>query len=633
MLLVSLLWNISLLSLGQATVTNVTFYSPSLEMERNVQIYLPEGYNEQDAVRYPVVYFLHGGDQNQRSNAVLFSICNNLIEKKEILPCIIVKPDGTCPPWERSYYSNSELYGNFEDYIVYDLVAYIDSAYNTVSSKDKRAIMGYSMGGYGAMKLALKHPDLFCGVAAHSGFLNMRMCSQFVPTVLTENGGAPVSLYKPGSGPWTYGAFAIAGALSPNLDNPPYHVDFPLDGMGNWIDSVWSRWSVENCPFLAGNLSEEDDLAIYFDCGEQDEFLSYAFNTSFADSLDQLKIPYTFQSYTGGHMNQLSTRLPIALQFLDSVMHPDEIEADNGIWTFKAPMPTGRGFTTGAIVDGKIYMIGGFPTHTSVTMANEMYDPALDSWTPMAGMPEGRCANATCTYDGKIYVFGGISPDPYATAKDNVYVYDPQTDAWTQKAVMPYENAFSGITVVKDTIYLIGGMHSYNSPPISTVMAYYPLTDTWGEKAPMPTARGMLSAITVDGQIYAIGGTKAFLTSSYNLVEAYDPVTDTWTEKASMPTPRVAIATCVLDGKIYATGGFHYPVTYTISEMYDPASDTWITKTPMQETRQMFFLGMVDDRIYAIGGSYPNPHNPAEPVILSSVEEYIPPPCKAFFFK
>ncbi|MBN1132146.1 MAG: prolyl oligopeptidase family serine peptidase, partial [Bacteroidales bacterium] len=258
---------------AQGTVTNIQFYSPSLEMERNVQIYLPEGYNEQDAVRYPVVYFLHGGDQNSHSNAVLFSIYNNLIEEKEILPCIIVKPDGSCPPWGRSYFTNSELYGNFEDYIVYDLVAYIDSAYNTVSAKDKRAIMGYSMGAYGAMKLALKHPDLFCGVVAHSGFLNMRLCSQFVPTVLTENGGAPVSGYKPDSGPWTYGAFAIAGALSPNLDNPPYHVDFPLDSMGNWIDSVWDHWSMENCPFLARNLSEEDDLAIYFDCGEQDEFL------------------------------------------------------------------------------------------------------------------------------------------------------------------------------------------------------------------------------------------------------------------------------------------------------------------------------------------------------------------------
>ncbi|MFH0757051.1 MAG: T9SS type A sorting domain-containing protein, partial [Bacteroidota bacterium] len=63
-------------------------------------------------------------------------------------------------------------------------------------------------------------------------------------------------------------------------------------------------------------------------------------------------------------------------------------------------------------------------------------------------------------------------------------------------------------------------------------------------------------------------------------------------------------------------------VMYTHSEMYDPATDTWVTKTPMQVTRQLFFLGTVDGRIYAIGGSYPNPQNPTQPVILSSVEVY-----------
>jgi len=97
-----------------------------------------------------------------------------------------------------------------------------------------------------------------------------------------------------------------------------------------------------------------------------------------------------------------------------------------------------------------------------------------------------------------------------------------------------------------------------------------------------------------------------------------------WTAGKDMPTARVSVATCVMGGKIYAIGGFAYPNVFSISEMYDPVTDTWTTKTPMQETRQSFFLGTVDTKIYAIGGSYPNPQNPAEPVILSSVEEYIP---------
>lgn len=317
-LLISIL--IPTFSFSQGTTSNVHFYSNALKMERNVQIYLPEGYNEQDSIRYPVITYLHGAGQNSTSESGLITALNDLIGSSTISPLIVVKPDGRGGPWDRSYFTNSELYGNFEDYIVYDLVEFIDSAYNTIASRDKRAIMGWSMGGYGAMKCALKHPDIYCGVVSHSGMLDMIMCSQYVPFILTENGGAPVSAYDPNAGPWSYGAFAIAGAFSPNLDNPPYFVDFPLDSAGNWIDSVWSRWSVQNCPSLARSILEEDDLAIYFDCGTQDETLAYAFNTSFADSLDKLGVTYEFQSYTGGHYDR-NTRYPIGLRFLDSAMN------------------------------------------------------------------------------------------------------------------------------------------------------------------------------------------------------------------------------------------------------------------------------------------------------------------------
>ncbi len=296
--------------------------------------------------------------------------------------------------------------------------------------------------------------------------------------------------------------------------------------------------------------------------------------------------------------------------------------AQNDEWTLKTPMPTARGFTSGAVVDGKIYVIGGFPTHTSVTQVNEMYDPATDEWTKMEDMPEGRCAHAACTYNRKIYIFGGVRSNPYGKATNTIYVYDPKTNSWTQKANMPYENAFYGIAVINDTIYLTGGMKDYASPPVSSLWAYTPLTDSWTEKTPMPTARGMLSTSAVNGQIYAIGGTVNFLTSSFNIVEVYNPQTDTWTTKTDMPTSRVSLATCVVKDNIYAVGGYAYPVMYNLNETYNPDADVWTTESPMQEIRQTFFLGAVGNKIYAIGGSYPNPQNPASPVILSSVEEY-----------
>jgi hypothetical protein len=132
----------------------------------------------------------------------------------------------------------------------------------------------------------------------------------------------------------------------------------------------------------------------------------------------------------------------------------------------------------------------------------------------------------------------------------------------------------------------------------------------------------MLSASALNGKIYAIGGTLNFLTSSFDIVEVYDPETNIWTTEIPMPTSRVSLATCVLKDEIYAVGGYDYPLMYALNETYNPELDEWITKAPMQETRQTFFLGAVGDKIYAIGGSYPNPENPADPIILNTVEEY-----------
>jgi len=106
-------------------------------------------------------------------------------------------------------------------------------------------------------------------------------------------------------------------------------------------------------------------------------------------------------------------------------------------WTYKADMPTARTWVGGCVIDGKIYVIGGATSQSSVTSAVEVYDPIVDTWTRLANMPSARCYHAACTFDGKIYVFGGVSPGVFSTAKKNVYVYDPQIDTWTQKADMP----------------------------------------------------------------------------------------------------------------------------------------------------------------------------------------------------
>ncbi len=310
----------TLLCSAQENVKSLTFYSRSLKKDRKVEVFLPEDYNENESVRYPVIYFLHGARQNSFSEGNLLTISKKLTGNKTISPVIIVKPDGSCPKWTTSYFANSALNGNFEDYLVNDLVEYIDSAFRTIDSRNKRAIMGYSAGGIDAMRTALKHPDKYCGAVSHSGRLNMNSHSLYIPGILSENGGAQVSSYNPKAGPMSLGVFTMAAAFSPNLKNPPYFVDFPFDGNGNFIDSIWNRWLLNDCSFLAKKISKKDDLAIYFDCGTWDETMAYPFNTSFADSLNKIGLPHQFQSYPGGHYDR-DSRYPIGLAFLDSVMN------------------------------------------------------------------------------------------------------------------------------------------------------------------------------------------------------------------------------------------------------------------------------------------------------------------------
>jgi len=306
---------------AQGTLTNIAFFSNSLETNRYAQIYLPEGYNPGDSTRYPVIYLLHGASGNHLSFPWLKNILDTLIGNNYISPVIVVKPDGSTEYWGVSMYTNSELYGNFEDYIVFDLVEFIDSAYKTITNRDKRAIWGASMGGFGSIKLSLKHPDIYCAVGSHSGPLDFSHWVDWVPAILNENGGPPVSNYIPTPNTFTWLFYICAGAFSPNMTNPPYYVDFPLDSMGNFIDSVFNRWQLHNPVRLAANLTPNSDLAIYFDCGMQDEVLLYPFNTGFADSLDLLGIDYVFESFNGTHTSEALNRVPIALRFIDSVMN------------------------------------------------------------------------------------------------------------------------------------------------------------------------------------------------------------------------------------------------------------------------------------------------------------------------
>jgi len=296
------------------------FYSTSLNREMAGRIYLPEGYNpNNEDIRFPVIYFLHGASLGYDQYDLIYPILDNLIKFKQVKPVILVLPDGLAPPYNGSFYTNSVLYGNFEDYISQDLIGFIDSSFHTKPERNKRAIMGASMGAYGALKIAMKHPELFIGVAGHSGPVNTEMLNIFIPDLIAEDGGSAPFNWSPGPGKsLTNLTFSMAGAFSPNLNNL-YQVDFPLDSLAQPVPEVMERWKKENVCEIARRFHPADNLSISFDCGLFDEYYLYYQNRSFADTLKKYSVPYSYEEYIGTHTTGLPIRVSISFINFDKL--------------------------------------------------------------------------------------------------------------------------------------------------------------------------------------------------------------------------------------------------------------------------------------------------------------------------
>lgn len=144
-------------------IQDASFHSDSLGRDGHYRILLPSDYSS--GGRYPVLYLLHGlygDDRNWETRTGLKNYTRNL-------PLLIVMPDS-----DDSWYTNSATVpqDKFEDFIAKDLIAEIDGKYRTIREKRGRAIAGLSMGGYGAVKMALKYPELFAFAGSLSGALN-----------------------------------------------------------------------------------------------------------------------------------------------------------------------------------------------------------------------------------------------------------------------------------------------------------------------------------------------------------------------------------------------------------------------------------------------------------------------------
>jgi N-acetylneuraminic acid mutarotase len=291
------------------------------------------------------------------------------------------------------------------------------------------------------------------------------------------------------------------------------------------------------------------------------------------------------------------------------------VEATPGTWVKGVPMPLYRSEMGAALLDGKIYVIGGIAgpdeTYSSITAQVDMYDVASRTWSTAPSLPDALHHIGVAALDGRVYVTGGYRTGEGASPEDftswvntgATWVYTPGSDAWERKADLPSPRSAHSSVALGGRIYVIGGVGIDAKVPY----AYDPATDTWDSTLPpMPTEREHLGAVALNGKIYAIGGRliSGMSLTNYATLESYDPMARRWTTHASMPTGRAGLTAAVVGGRIHVGGGedLMNSSVFPQHEAYDPATDTWTSLPDLPTPRHGFVSLDIGGQWYVLGG-------------------------------
>lgn len=288
--------------------------------EREIHCYLPPGYDGGDA-RYPVVYFLSGftgtGRMHLNFDPWVESIdrrLDRLIGSGAMPPVICVLPD-CFTRLGGSQYINSTATGRYEDYLVGEVVPFVDGQLRTLASRDHRGVTGKSSGGYGAMVLAMRHADVFGAMGSHAGDAYFAYCylPDFVKFALgiSQHGGVEKFVRyfdmlpkKTKEALEVMNILAMSACYSPN-PAAPMGIDLPVVlPSGEIRGEVWNRW-VENDPVHmakahAGALRSL--RRIYLDAGLRDEWNLQMGARIFCSRLDSLGVSYVYEEFDDGHL-------------------------------------------------------------------------------------------------------------------------------------------------------------------------------------------------------------------------------------------------------------------------------------------------------------------------------------------
>lgn len=293
---------------GMSLVGNLAGDSP----DRKVSVYLPPSYSTDTKRRYPVVYLLHGyTDSDERwfgtSGRVKVPAVADRAFANGVREVIIVMPNAFTK-YQGSMYGNSAVTGDWETFITRDLVAYIDENYRTLATRASRGLAGHSMGGYGTIRLAMKHPGVFASLYALSPCC-MSASLEPSPEIAARAAEVTTAEQIPALDFATKAMLASAATWSPNPKNPPHFFDLPVAD-GKPRPEIIAQWAA-NAPLAMvhqyiPSLRTYD--AIVIDAGDKDLPIADTVRT-FDRILSDYGIAHAAEIYEGDHVNRIEQRL------------------------------------------------------------------------------------------------------------------------------------------------------------------------------------------------------------------------------------------------------------------------------------------------------------------------------------
>ena len=374
---------------------------------RKVSIYLPPGYDENGNSYYPVIYMLSDVNGTNEDWFQTFSesnfpeVLDKSIKSGTIKPVILVFPDGKNKVGG-SWYTNSEVSGNWEDFIVNDVVSYVDHYFRTLPFADSRGIAGKGMGAYGALKMATKYPGIFSAVYSLNALVDFETLINQEYIWGNSFKVAAEAIGYPTGDAFANRLLAMSVAFAPDPNKSTVKGNLPKSENGEIIKNVFEKWlNQDPLQMIQENTGNLKALkAITVDCSTSNAEIMLSGN--YADALTKAGINHTFSFFSGNENIDLLNRVTgVMLPMFDKNLAHSLLEFDaKPCYTYSDVLKVSM------IADGNVHVV---PLNNNTSLQSSESITSVDEYVKANTEIEISLANL----DKGIYKIYGISKDGF----------------------------------------------------------------------------------------------------------------------------------------------------------------------------------------------------------------------------